>query len=583
MHAGDTKLAHGSWQPLPGIPGATIYPYIRKIDTVSSNSYIIRSGDLVAVIDPGGLSGQADELCAIIKALPEGTAQAVIVLLTHAHIDHCRVLTDHPFFSNPDHALIAVQEDGARALAETDSRLTQAALMGLTLEPVTAAFRLFAGPGTEGDGRAEILMGSSGPELRLSTDYMESGDCTQMAVQILQTDRSCPIMVYHTPGHSPDSICIRIGSLLFIGDLMFAASPGIAGISGWDREALIRSIDEILALLREGGITHCCPGHGNILTCAEAIRVLEGVKKDAGALDGIGELDEARAKETAMYAEGLMDEVSEIFTIISARLLFVSHVLDELEEAGEAGNVASLIDADRIDALLADFQQFLSAYRAGSNRDIHLALKAGQVVAKLDRMFDAGQLELVLDPAYVRRAGRLLCDYSTVLRGFCQPRMLQDVEVGPLVADLIGQLKQGSASYEDLLDLSDDPTAFARALVKRIARVPVFDDVTCSCLPSSFGRPVQADSAILSDIVRTLLEDITGSGAGNISVEVSGSDCVVSVIVEVNAPGRMPEFRNVRKRFLADECIRGGGQIVWPQDTGSRSVRIDLPVAGKGT
>jgi glyoxylase-like metal-dependent hydrolase (beta-lactamase superfamily II) len=557
--------------------GATFYPFIRKIDTVSSNSYLIRSGDLVTVIDPGGLAGQADELQTIIQALG-CTDQPVLVLLTHAHIDHCRVLADHPFFNNPDHSLVAVQEDGASALAVADSRLTQAALMGMTLVPVTAAIRLFAGQNNGGDGRAGIPTGSAGPAIRLSTDYRESGDSTRMELQILKTDRSCPVTLYHTPGHSPDSICIQAGSLLFIGDLMFAANPGIAGISGWDRQALIRSIDGILALLREGCITHCCPGHGNILTCAEAIRVLEGVKKDAGMLEGIGELDEARAKETALYAEGLMDEVSEIFTIISSRLLFVSYVLDELEETGEAGNVAGLIDADRIDAVLTDFQQFLSAYRTGGSRDIHLALKAGQVVAKLDRVFDKEQLELVIDPAYVRRAGRLLCDYTTVLRGFCQPRMLQEVEVGPLVADLIGKLKESSASCDELLELSDDQMAFARALVKRIARIPVFDDVTCSCHPSSFGRVVQTDSVVLSDIVRAIIEDITGSGAGKIAVTVSGSDRAVSIIIGVDAPGKLPEFRDIRKRFLANECARSSGRITWPQDAGTRSVRIDLPV-----
>ncbi len=577
MHGGSTTIAQGCWQPLPGVPGATIYPYIRKVDTISSNSYLIKSGDLVAVIDPGGLCDQADELHTAIRELPGDTAQPVLVLLTHAHIDHCRALMDHPFFRNPDHALIAVHGDGARALVSADSQLTQAALMGLEIVPVMAALRLFADPDNERCGGAQVPCGNTGPMIRLSTEYRNGEDGTRQARQILQTDKSGPVTLYHTPGHSPDSICIRAGSLLFIGDLMFAASPGVAGISGWDRLALIRSIDNVLALLNEGSITHCCPGHGKVLTCAEAARVLEGVKKDAAALDGIGELNPARARETALYAEGLMDEVSEIFTIIAARLLYVSYVLEELEEAGEAGEVAGLIDADRIDNILADFQQFLIAHRTGSGMDIHLALKAGQIVQKLERMFAREQLELVLDTGYIRRAGRLLFDYTTVLRGFHQPRMLQKVEIAPHVADLIGKLKQGGASDEDLISSADDETAFARALVRKIARVPVFDNVICSCSLSSFDRLSEVDSAILSDVIRTFLEDITGSGTREISVRVSGSDLAVSIIIETPTSHGMPVFHEIRQRFLTSECTRCGGQLVWMTEANPAYIRIDLP------
>lgn len=579
LPGGNGLLTHAAWQPLPGLPGATLWPYLRKVDTVSSNSYIFESGDLVIVIDPGGLAGQADELAAAVRSRAGSTGRPALALLTHAHIDHCKVLMDHPFFRDQKHVLPAVQETGARALATADTRLTQAALLGQKTMPVKAALRLFPSPDT---GREVSLpLGTGGPTVRLSTAYQRSPDGTIQVCQKIRTDESCTVRLYHTPGHSPDSICVQAGPLLFIGDLLFAASPGIAGMYGWDRPALIRSVDEVLSLLKGGTITHCCPGHGRILTCSEAMRVLAGVKKDAAGLEGIDELSPAWAKETALYAEGLMDEAGEIFTIIAARLNFVAYVLDELEESGEAGEVARLIDADRIDALLEDFHQFLAEYRAGSRMDVHLALKAGQVVTKLEQVFVQERLELVLDPDYLRRLQRLLNDYITVLRGFRPPRMLQPVAVGELVSGLVNRLNPGSTADEDLIRSADDPAAFTRALVRRIGRITVFDGVACRCPDDISPATADADPVLLGDVVRTLLEDIAGTGSRGIVVRVSAGDQSLSVSLDVVEPGRMPDFRDIRKRFLASECARSGGEIAWPQGAGPQSVRIDLPLTAR--
>lgn len=573
---GESGIVHGCWQPVPGEPEARLWPFLRKIDTVSSNSYIIASGNAVFVIDPGGLLPQAEELSTVIRALPGGGERPVLTILTHAHIDHCKALMDSPFFHDPASALAIVQEDGANALATADARHTQAALLGQEVVPVRAAVRLFSGLGTGPCSEASVPYGN-GTAL-LSTAFRPGPDGSLRAGQTLQAGGSCPVRLYHTPGHSPDSICIRIGSLLFIGDILFAASPGIAGMYGWDRQALVRSIEDVLALLQDGGITHCCPGHGKVLTRAEAERVLAGVKRDAEKLDGIAELSPAWAKDTALYAEGLMDEAGEIFTIIAARLLFVSHVLDELEEEGEAGAVAGLIDADRIDALLADFQEFLAGYRAGGKMDVHLALKAGQIVGKLEQVFSQEQLALVLDPAYLRRLQRLLNDYITVLRGFRPPRMLQPVAIGKVLPAFIGQLKQGGTSVQDMMDAADDSAAFTRALVRRIARVTAFDAVTCEVPPAAAGLEAEIDCTLFTDLIRTFLEDIAGSGGTGIAVRLIAGDRQLSVAIELPVTGRMPVFREVRRRFLAGECERSGGRLSCREGADPPSVRIDVPL-----
>lgn len=571
MPGGNDQIVHGCWHLVPGAGGARIWPYLRKVDNVSSNTYLVRSGGLTLVIDPGALPEQADGIAAALSPSADVAPPCILVILTHAHVDHFRSLIDHPYFSNNQTIRVAVQETGARAVATADTRLTQAEILGQTLRMVPVALPLFAG------SEARVPRGTG--DIRLTTTKRSLPDGTIIAEQVLGTGDSCPVFLCHTPGHSPDSICIRIGSYLFIGDLLFAAGMGVAGMSGWDRDALIKSITTVIALLNEGTITHCFPGHGKILTRDEAVRVLESVKHDAATLDGIEELNSSRATETALYAEGLMDEVEELFTIIAARLLYVSHVLDELEESGEADTVKKLIDSDRLDELMNDFHRFSDEHRAGGKADIQLALKAGQIVGKLDRMFAQQDLELVLDPEYVKRAGRLLCDYTTVLRGFRQPRMVQRASPAPLIRDLVGGLNQSGARNEDLIGSADDPAAFTRALIRKIARSPAFDHVTCTCTEESCTCTAEIDSAVLNDVIRAVLEDLAGAGCGEIAVRVSANDRVVAITIA--SPAGMPVPYDVRKRFLQDECSRAGGTLVWVTDEEPACVRIDLPVVAR--
>ena len=54
----NTPLVPLTWQPVPGVSEANIYPLIRKIDTISSNSYLIETPECICLIDSGGLPEQ---------------------------------------------------------------------------------------------------------------------------------------------------------------------------------------------------------------------------------------------------------------------------------------------------------------------------------------------------------------------------------------------------------------------------------------------------------------------------------------------------------------------------------------------
>lgn len=65
----------------------------------------------------------------------------------------------------------------------------------------------------------------------------------------------------HTPGHTPGSICLSIGNVLFVGDTIFAdGSIGRTDFSYSSKKDLDNSIKKILS--HPSG-TRLLPGHGN--------------------------------------------------------------------------------------------------------------------------------------------------------------------------------------------------------------------------------------------------------------------------------------------------------------------------------
>ncbi|SRR5581483_1504060 len=77
------------------------------------------------------------------------------------------------------------------------------------------------------------------------------------------------VTVLHTPGHTPGSICLRIGRSLISGDTLFQGGPGKTSAPG-DLETIVRSIVTHLHPLPEETVV--MPGHGPNTTIAEAKR-----------------------------------------------------------------------------------------------------------------------------------------------------------------------------------------------------------------------------------------------------------------------------------------------------------------------
>ncbi len=71
------------------------------------------------------------------------------------------------------------------------------------------------------------------------------------------------VEVLHTPGHTPGSLCFKIGKYLIAGDTIFPGGPGKTG-SPSDFRQIIKSITDKILVLPDD--TRIYPGHGDATT-----------------------------------------------------------------------------------------------------------------------------------------------------------------------------------------------------------------------------------------------------------------------------------------------------------------------------
>ena len=77
------------------------------------------------------------------------------------------------------------------------------------------------------------------------------------------TAAGIPFTILKTPGHTPGSVCLRTGSLLFSGDTLFAGSCGRTDLPGGN-PADMRASLKLLAAIPENLTVY--PGHGEATT-----------------------------------------------------------------------------------------------------------------------------------------------------------------------------------------------------------------------------------------------------------------------------------------------------------------------------
>ena len=164
-----------------------------------------------AVIDPGD---EPEELAAWIREQKVGLRY---ILNTHGH---------------PDHAL------GNQRLKE---------LTGAPVALHRADQEFFASPAGRDVASRELGLEPIPPADML----LEHGQRLPLG--------GLEIEVIHTPGHSPGSVCFRVGDHLFTGDTLFVGAAGRTDLGGASLEELLRSIEDRILPLPGHTVIH--PGH----------------------------------------------------------------------------------------------------------------------------------------------------------------------------------------------------------------------------------------------------------------------------------------------------------------------------------
>lgn len=175
-----------------------------QVGPIGTNCYILEHDNKIAVIDPG------DEAGRILGELKKSDAQVEYILLTHGHYDHTTAVPELH-----------------KALPEAKIYIHQADANG-------AGSRLFPLAGQVND----LLLYDEGDTLPLGTLTIE---------------------VLHTPGHSPGSVTLKAGDVLFTGDTLFAGDCGRTDLRGGSWEEILVSLGR---LGRLEGNYHVLPGHG---------------------------------------------------------------------------------------------------------------------------------------------------------------------------------------------------------------------------------------------------------------------------------------------------------------------------------
>jgi glyoxylase-like metal-dependent hydrolase (beta-lactamase superfamily II) len=190
------------------------------------NCYLVHGADdQIVIIDPG-----AD--CEEIEACIAGVGLDVgIILLTHGHFDHIG------------------------AVAELRRRHEVPCLLHADDHKLVRRANLY-----------RLLFESEEPIEVPAVDPLTVG---HVAYRVAGMD----VQAIHTPGHTPGSVCIRIGDDLFSGDTFHQGRQGRVDLPGGDAEELARSVERLRGLEPHVRVH---PGHGAGTTV--------GAELDGGAL-----------------------------------------------------------------------------------------------------------------------------------------------------------------------------------------------------------------------------------------------------------------------------------------------------------
>jgi hypothetical protein len=307
--------------------------------------------------------------------------------------------------------------------------------------------------------------------------------------------------------------------LLVLGDLPFAANPGLCGLDGWNHADLLQTLHHVDWLLETAGIMVCCPGHGYCIAAETMREKLRLMADEARDLSDVQLMNPDRIGALKNYADELLEEAAALITMISGRLYTVSYYLSTLEENAAAEQVLAIIDVDGTDRILAEFRRFVEAFNASAVPELTLVLKGVQMARALQQVLSEERLKQLLDASLVGRAQHRLADFLGMVRGLQFLNAETPGAVNELIVQILRRAKSAQApELPDLLAVLDDDQAFLEELTRRLAAYSPLRDLECEFTPTVQRSDANIGTERIDDILTTLIEGIAGSGVTHISI-----------------------------------------------------------------
>jgi len=461
------QLENEVWQQIPETRNAWIYPFIRKPSITGSNSYIIRSGRYLLVIDPGATPDQMKKIREVLSSEASDPTR-IILVAGHIHVDHMYFGLVDRQLRRIGSTIIAAEDWGACQLENGDKHWTGADIVGLPQSPAEIALHLLTPEDKKGEGDRKVIIPGF-DEITLHNFQLSSEGRTFFG-QSMPLEDGDRIEFWHTPGHSKESMTIRIGSVIHLGDIPFATNPGIAGRAGWDKEGLLTSIHNIRDhLLKEGVI--CCPGHGRTFDYTAAMTMVTRMEGEIKVMPVLSEYNVKRLNLSLWHGLDLIDEAHRLFPVIAGRMMSLCYNLENLGMDKEAADLCTIFEDEPVDQLLLDFNEFYTEYKAGKKLKPEVVHKALQIFERIQKTFPAQSLETVMDSSLIRRVTRSLSDFLSTIQGVIPNGNHETVELVSLINEVFAGEGPG-VSDEELINASDDEKAYREAMVKRIAHLP---------------------------------------------------------------------------------------------------------------
>ena len=423
------------WQKLPGMNGR-FAQLLHHADLTSCNCYVLRFQECFVIIDPGGKRERLNVLRELCEK--DDPSRFVWVLLTHCHCDHSRTLQ---WIRAPElfpACVTCCHVTGAEALLRGDEQLTSAFLYPDSLKAVQIDRPLFA---DDAAGSVQHLRFPLPGE-----NYL---------------------ILHHTPGHSRDSMCIQVGSILFTGDLLFAHQPVVAGMPGWSAADQDASLRYVLKLLDEQSVTILYGGHGRPLDAHAARRIIHAALDSVKQLDAVQSIDVNRVQFLKDCSAVFMREVDVQMAAQGGRLQRLAYGLAELEESEFAEQILKQLDLDAFELFLSDFHEF------SASPDKHalltaVPLRGVAMIRNIRKTLRSLELPGKLIEAFLFRMEVLLQAYLSIMRGIDARCFAEPVDVFALLRQYALLLSPPQPDLNELHQLAEDETAFAVYLALRI-------------------------------------------------------------------------------------------------------------------